>query len=132
LSSEDRSASRTGVRPACRVLEEDPDLCAGLDEADRRRATRDCLATEIRLSPGLWSAEAVSDAIGHGIGFLVLTGLLTRRVQTDGRAGAELLGEGDLLRPWEDDGAISTVPLDASWRVLAPTRVAVLDLRFAA
>jgi len=64
----------------------------------------------------------------RGFGLLILAGLLVRRV---GRFGAELLGSGDIVRPWEHDGEETTVPFDTTWRVLAPTRLAVLDLAWA-
>ncbi|HEY5317302.1 MAG TPA: Crp/Fnr family transcriptional regulator, partial [Solirubrobacteraceae bacterium] len=60
-------------------------------------------------------------------GFLVLEGLLIRRVGVDGRFGAELLGEGDLLRPWQGQGVPLALPRTTGWRVLEPTRLAVLD-----
>ncbi len=61
---------------------------------------------------------------------LVLDGLLIRRVGIDKRFGAELLGEGDLLRPWHGEDESPTLPLTTGRRVLQPTRVAVLDERF--
>jgi hypothetical protein len=60
----------------------------------------------------------------------VLDGLLLGRVGHDGRFGAELLGSGDLLRTWEQDGPAS-IPFEMDWKVLAPTRFALLDRRFA-
>jgi len=62
-----------------------------------------------------------------GIGLLVLEGLLIRRVGIDGRFGAELLGQGDLLRPWQGENAEPALPQTTGWRVLEPVRVAVLD-----
>jgi CRP/FNR family cyclic AMP-dependent transcriptional regulator len=42
-----------------------------------------------------------------------------------------VLGEGDLLRPWDVDGECSLpVPAEVSWTVLAPTSVAVLGAGF--
>ena len=64
-----------------------------------------------------------------GIGLLVLDGLLLRRVGIDGRYGAELLGDGDLLRPWQEEDAQATVPRTTRWQILRPTRMAVLDER---
>jgi CRP-like cAMP-binding protein len=43
------------------------------------------------------------DRARGGYGLLVLEGLLLRRVGIEGRYGAELLGPGDLLRPWQRD-----------------------------
>jgi CRP/FNR family cyclic AMP-dependent transcriptional regulator len=62
---------------------------------------------------------------------LVLQGLLIRRVGIDGRFGAELLGEGDLLRPWQGLDLPPTLPRTTGWQVLRPTRVALLDMEAA-
>jgi CRP/FNR family cyclic AMP-dependent transcriptional regulator len=46
--------------------------------------------------------------------------------------GAELLGPGDILRPWQQDGDDAVLATeDTSWRVIAPTSFAVLDIRWA-
>jgi CRP-like cAMP-binding protein len=62
-----------------------------------------------------------------GIGLLVLEGLLIRRVGVDDRYGAELLGEGDLLRPWQGEDGAGTINPSTGWRVLEAARLAVLD-----
>ncbi len=110
----------------CQVLREDPDLAEAVAPADRRRAIEECVARTARLSRGSWGAGA-RQPIGAGIGLLVLSGLLLRRVGVDGRFGAELLGEGDLLRPWQGEEGIFTLTRTTGWRVLEPGRVAVLD-----
>ena len=61
----------------------------------------------------------------------MLDGLLIRRIGIDGRFGAELLGEGDLLRPWEQAHADWAAAPTVGWRAIAITRVAVLDHRVA-
>jgi hypothetical protein len=43
-----------------------------------------------------------------GIGLIVLRGRLIRRLGIDGRFGAELLGQGDVLRPWQGEDSVST------------------------
>ena len=62
----------------------------------------------------------------------MLDGLLVRRVGVGGRFGAELLAAGDLLRPWQHDGAAEVLPFEMAWRIVAPIRLAVLDTRWAA
>ena len=114
----------------CRVLREEPDLAEGIAPADRARAIEDCVARAAKLAPGDWSAQH-SDPLNNGIGLLVLSGLLIRRVGIEGRFGAELLGEGDLLRPWQGEEEPPALPQTTGWRVLQPTRVALLDDRFA-
>jgi hypothetical protein len=66
-----------------------------------------------------------------GVGILVLGGLLIRRVGIDGRFGAELLGEGDLLRPWQWESDSPTLPLETGWTIVEPARLALLDEEFA-
>ncbi len=66
-----------------------------------------------------------------GFGLLVLSGFLVRRVGRAGRFGAELLGPGDLLRPWQTVGPFASRPFEPVWSVVAPAQVAVLDSAFA-
>ncbi len=89
------------------------------------------MAPELRVEPGSWEVES-SHAPDGTIGLLVLSGLMIRRVGIDGRTGAELLGEGDLLRPWQVELDDSTLRLSTSWSVVEPTRLAVLDEPFMA
>lgn len=76
------------------------------------------------------SAAAAELVSGGGIGLLVLKGMLIRRVGIDGRFGAELVGDGDLLRPWADEQDSPMLPLETGWLVVIPSRVAVLDESF--
>jgi CRP-like cAMP-binding protein len=112
---------------SCHVLREDPDLADALDPALRERAIEECVTPTARLPRGGWTPESGRAAIGTGIGLLVLNGLLLRRVGVDGRFGGELLGEGDLLRPWEGEDAAPALSRTTGWRVLEPTRLALLD-----
>jgi CRP-like cAMP-binding protein len=43
----------------------------------------------------------------------------------------EFLGPGDLVRPWSYEGESAPVVAQATWQVIEPTRMAVLDRRFA-
>ncbi len=81
------------------------------------------------VARGRWRPEsgAASWVGPGGIGLLVLEGLLIRRVGVDDRFGAELLGEGDLLRPWQGEDGAGTINPTTGWRVLEATRLAVLD-----
>ena len=56
---------------------------------------------------------------------------MLRRAGIEGRYAAELLGPGDLLRPWQYHGTDSTLEVVWTWRVVAPARCAVLDLSWA-
>lgn len=113
------------------VLDEDCELACALEAERLARARRSAIAAAIELPVGLWDAASSADAARDGYGLLMMEGLLVRRVGRDGRFGAELLGGGDIIRPWEHDGEASTLPFDTIWRVLAPVRLAVLDLAWA-
>lgn len=89
-------------------------------------AIAECVAPVARIPRGRWSGYHGLPEDGS-IGLLVLDGLLIRRVGIDGRFGSELLGQGDLLRPWQLAEAGSSVHPTTGWRVLETVRVAVLD-----
>lgn len=116
-----------------RVLEEDPELAASLDEAERAIATQHLVAAEIRIGKGVWEADHPLGGNRADLGFLVLDGLLVRETVVGRHTTAELLGNGDLLRPWDQVDETPEAPVTArhQWRVLQPTRLAVLDARFA-
>jgi CRP/FNR family cyclic AMP-dependent transcriptional regulator len=114
----------------CQLLVEDPDLAEAVPSDLRARATDECIAPVARLTRGRWTGER-PDLPRDGIGLLVLEGLLIRRVGVDGRFGAELLGAGDLLRPWQGEDAEPTLPHTTGWRVLQACRIALLDNRVA-
>lgn len=128
------------------VLEADPDLGAGLRETALAQARREALAPLIELARGPWTWSAArADAgrqpgaapspdagawtpRGH-LGLLVLDGLLTRCETVGELRYTEFLGSGDVLRPWID--AHHGGPAQASWNVVVPARIAVLDHDFA-
>jgi CRP-like cAMP-binding protein len=123
-----QTQSRTAQVP---LLLEDPELAEHLEEPRLSRACHDCRTRVIRLRGGPWSPEDAEVEGYSTLGLLVLDGLLARRVGLEGRFGAELLGNGDVLRPWQPEDAPPTLPHTGGWRVLAPSRLAVLDRAFA-
>jgi hypothetical protein len=63
---------------------------------------------------------------------LIIDGILSRELVVADHVSAELLGPGDLVRPWQPVSRTGLLPVDAVWTVLSPLSVAVLDRRFAA
>lgn len=108
------------------VLDEDSDLAALVPHAQLQTARQASLAGVMELPSGWWDARVDADRAREGFGLLVLDGVLVRRVGFAGRFGAELLADGDLLRPWEYDGD-ETIGFETTWRVLSSARLAVLD-----
>ena len=110
-------------------LEEDPDLAGDLEGARLAEATRRCLATAFVVAEKEWHPEDEARQARDGFGLLVLDGVLIRRVGLPGRFGAELLGPGDLLRPWQT-GEDTSLPFTVHFAVAEPARIAILDRAF--
>jgi CRP/FNR family cyclic AMP-dependent transcriptional regulator len=87
------------------------------------------LASCVTAEAGPWDPSGIADV--NCLGILVLEGLLTRDVEIAGTLSRELLGDGDVMRPWDDDSALDPVPARASWTIVEPSKFAVLDRRFA-
>ena len=108
------------------VLDEDPELAELVPRLQLQTARQASLATIVDAPAGRWDAHIEADPAREGYGLLLLDGVLVRRVGYSGRFGAELLADGDLLRPWDFDSD-ETIGFETTWRVLTKTRLAVLD-----
>jgi CRP/FNR family transcriptional regulator, cyclic AMP receptor protein len=117
-------------RDHCRVLEADPDLAEAVPPDRRAQATEELTVRQLSLPTGVWPIDAANRTT-EGIGLLVLQGMMLRRVGIEGRYGAELLGECDVLRPWQGEDVSPTLSTTTGWSVIEPTRVAILDEQFA-
>jgi CRP/FNR family transcriptional regulator, cyclic AMP receptor protein len=115
-----------------RVLEEDPDLYDRVPDSERPRAIAEGIARVQTLELGVWDEPDSPENHRDGYGLLVLEGMLARRVTLGRFDCTELLGQGDLLRPWSFAGAsLASVPSKVTWNVVEPVRLAALDRRFA-
>src|SRR5215213_5677610 len=117
--------------PPVPVLDADPGLRDVVGER-AGHARNVGLAGVLMLRTGSWNASEHAELARGGFGLLVVDGVLLRRVGVEGRFGAELLAQGDLLRPWQHDGEGGVLPFETTWRVVVATRLAILDLRWAA
>jgi hypothetical protein len=112
------------------VPQVDPDLLGEMREPRRSQALRTCRAEVVELPSGEWRPDLAGfDTAGFGL--LVLSGVLCRRVVQNECYGAELIGPGDLMRPWDQVSDWSSIPVESSWKVLQPGRLAILDSAFA-
>jgi hypothetical protein len=135
--------------PTVSLLEAAPDLGGWLDDNGQDTA-RGVRVRVLRVHVGAWDPRRLS-LESAPLGLLVVDGALVRTTELGGRRAVELVSDGDLLWPWDDDslgrrapgrGAASAAaangdleapgPEVASWSVLAPLRVALLDARVAA
>ena len=134
--------------PTVPLLDAAPDLGISLDDNGQGTA-RLIRVRVLRVGVGAWDPRGVSPEAAP-LGLLVVDGALTRITELGGRRAVELVSEGDLLWPWDDDalshrrpgrGAASAGaatddleapgPAAASWSVLAALRIALLDARVA-
>ena len=126
----DQSPSPHGWRRPVRVFEHDRPLIAGLRGPERDLALHQGVADSEILDVGEWLPPAQDELGRDSLGVLVLDGLLARTISFDGLHSPELLGPGDLLRPWQD-GANGSLEFETEWRALERTTVAWLDGAFA-
>jgi hypothetical protein len=85
------------------------------------------------LAPGEWPARALDIIDPHGaLGLLIVDGLLSRDVSVGNISFTELIGEGEILRPWDTGTELQTEPPEITWNVLMTARIAILDHRFVA
>ena len=112
-----------------RLFEREPELVRRLSPAQAAAARRDVIVRTVALERGEWRPPIVRLS-GVDLGALVLDGLVVRRIGVGDRWGVELLGAGDVVRPWHPGE--STTPLQASARVRVcePATFAVLDQEF--
>jgi CRP/FNR family transcriptional regulator, cyclic AMP receptor protein len=111
-----------------RVLEADPELLEAVPPSSREAARKGLQARRVTVARGPWNPEGLS-ASGD-LGILVLQGLVTRDVEIAEARSSEILGPGDVLRPWDDDAALQPVLSTSTWTVLDPLACAILDERW--
>jgi hypothetical protein len=114
-----------------RLLEADPDLGGLLTGARRHEAERELVVRVHRLGVGVWDVSRLEGAGADHVGLLLLDGVIAREVIVADHVSAELLGPGDLVRPWQDATKADLLPVDVLWSILSPSSFAVLDRRFA-
>jgi CRP/FNR family transcriptional regulator, cyclic AMP receptor protein len=111
------------------VLEVDPELGAKIPHDQLPLAAGRAVAPLLLFGErGPWEVdEDTIDGSGH-LGLLIVEGMLARHVSVGTRRGIELLGPGDVLRPWvRSEFALA----DVNWTVIEPVRIASLDRGFA-
>jgi len=121
--------TRAPVR-AVSLLELDPDLGALLEEPRRTAARAELLVRVLRLARGTWAGGELGPASPGHVGLMVLDGAIAREVVLADTISTELLGPGDLIRPWSPTRAAPQLGQHVRWQVLAEARLAVLGRAF--
>ena len=113
------------------LLGVDPELGAEIADGRFAEAERDLTVRVRRLAAGRWDVRPLADQGAGQIGLLLLTGVVWREVGIAGQFSAELLGPGDVLRPWQFEQREVLLDLEQAYTVLSPADVALLDRRLA-
>ena len=109
------------------LLEADESLLPGADEEARRQLT----APLMRIRRGSWTVpDALRERRDHWLGLLIVEGLMIRTIRVSELECCELVGAGDIIRPWDGDDDLAALATGVSWRVVEDTRVAILDDAF--
>jgi CRP-like cAMP-binding protein len=115
---------------AIHLARADPELFEGLTGEAAAEASARAVTPVVQLGPGPWLPDEDPAAHRRDLGLLVVEGILLRDVGLRRQPRAELVGKGDILRPWEHEGERASLPFTATWEVLEATTLAVLDERF--
>jgi hypothetical protein len=111
------------------LLALDPDLGRLLSDERREAAAR------LTVSLRRFEAGGVLDALEHTapshLGLLVVDGVLARDVSLPGSVATELLGAGDVIRPWTMEEPVEMLESQVQWSGLTEITVALLDRRTA-
>ncbi|MEA2290825.1 MAG: family transcriptional regulator, cyclic receptor protein [Solirubrobacteraceae bacterium] len=113
------------------LLRADPELAEGMSPAEHDAAARVVGLHGRVLDPGPWDPCAEEWPVAPTLGLLILEGVITRDILFAGRTTTELIGTGDVMRPDEDDVQFEPLPFAVTWHVHQPTRLGLLDARFA-
>jgi hypothetical protein len=119
-------AAGSGGRP---LLQLDPELGQLLTPERRDAAERELRVRVTTFPVGEWDGGRLADADPTHVGLLLVDGVLAREVVLADTVSTELLGPGDVVRPWHIEGPPELLPVAVRWNALATIRLALIDRR---
>jgi CRP/FNR family cyclic AMP-dependent transcriptional regulator len=122
-------STAAGPPSSVALLRVDAVLREAVPGDERPFADRVLVVPRRDLPDGRWSPATLVGDGGRPLAALVLRGLVTHDVILAGRCSANLLGPGDLFRPWRS--ADTSLPYDQRWTATGDAAIALLDERFA-
>jgi CRP/FNR family cyclic AMP-dependent transcriptional regulator len=109
------------------LLDLDPDLGSHLPPDAVSAARREIAVRIVTRGRGPWRLEKVAATDPRNLGLLVVDGLISREVLADEVTSMELIGPGDVLRPWEESSDVPLLRAGVRWTILTEARLAWLD-----
>ena len=131
LAMDAPSGTTRGAGSGRSLLELDPELGQLLDDDRRAEAERALRVRVTTFAVGEWDGERLADADPTHVGLLVAEGVLAREVVLGDTISTELLGPGDIIRPWHIEGAPQLLPVSVRWNALSSVRLGLIDRRAA-
>ena len=123
-----------GTRPASggrALLELDPELGQLLSADRREQAERELRVRVSTFGVGEWDGGRLANADPTHLGLLIAEGVLAREVVLGDTVSTELLGPGDIIRPWHLEGPPELLPVAVRWNALSGVRLGLIDRRVA-
>src|SRR6478735_8980008 len=123
-----------GTRPASggrALLELDPELGQLLSADRREQAERELRVRVSTFGVGEWDGGRLANADPTHLGLLIAEGVLAREVVLGDTVSTELLGPGDIIRPWHLEGPPELLPVTVRWNALSGVRLGLIDRRVA-
>jgi CRP/FNR family cyclic AMP-dependent transcriptional regulator len=113
------------------LLELDPELGQLLTPERRDAAEREVRVRVTSFPVGEWDGNRLADADPMHLGLLISEGVLAREVVLGDTVSTELLGPGDILRPWHVEGPPHLLEVTIRWNALSAVRLGLIDRRAA-
>jgi CRP/FNR family transcriptional regulator, cyclic AMP receptor protein len=113
------------------LLDADPELGRLLQGQRLVDARRDLLTRLHSIERGPWDAERLRNAGPEHVGLLLIDGVVAREIALEDNVSAELLGPGDVVRPWQAEPPSRLMRAEVRWTVVEEVRFAILDRHFA-
>jgi DNA-binding transcriptional ArsR family regulator len=110
-----------------RLLDLDPELGLLLEQARLEQAQEEIRVRVARFGIGEWDAARLRGADPAHIGLLLVEGVIALEVVIEDIVSTELLGPGDVVRPWRIDGPPELLPVILRWNALSPIQFALID-----
>jgi CRP/FNR family cyclic AMP-dependent transcriptional regulator len=118
-----RAAAGSGAS----LLELDPQLGCLLSPERRAAAMRELHVRVTGFPTGEWDGARLTEADPTHFGLLIVDGVLAREVVLLDTVSTELLGPGDIMRPWHAEGAPELLPVHVRWNALSDVRLGLID-----
>jgi CRP/FNR family transcriptional regulator, cyclic AMP receptor protein len=122
------------VNPSTRrapLLELDPELGRLLTPDRRADAARGLSVTVQELCDGGLNFDRLLRSSPSHLGLLVVDGVVAREIVLGDTVSTELLGAGDLIRPWSLDEPVGLLESTVAWSAVSDVSVALLGHRLA-